>query len=327
MLIKRSGICGSDLHTLRSGWKPTSYPCCVGHEIVGTVVRAGKNVLKGIKVGDRVGCGAQCGSCGHCEFCKNGMENRCPEMVETYNAKFADGSSANGGYADFQRFPSRLAIPIPKELSSAQAAPMLCAGITVYSPLKNHGAGPGKSVGIIGIGGLGHYGLLFAKALGADHVTAISRNTSKKADCEKLGADGFIATDEKDWESKHAKTLDLIVCTANSPKMPLTGYLGLLKTHGTFVIVGAPEDALPPFNAFALIGSGASITGSLIGPPGQIEEMLALAVKKNIRGWIEERPMKDANQAIQDMEANKARFRYVLVNEKHTQEEGTGTTK
>ena len=256
------------------------------------------------------------------------MENRCPNSVNTYDAKFPDGSVAYGGYSDYQRFPSILAIRIPKELSSAQAAPMLCGGITVYSPLKNYGAGPGKSVGIVGIGGLGHYGLLFAKALGADHVTAISRNTSKKADCTKMGADGFIATDEeKDWETKHAKTLDIIVCTANSPKMPLSGYLGLLKTHGRLVMVGAPEDSLPGFNAFALIASGASITGSMIGPPGQIEEMLDLAVKKNVRGLINERPMKDANQAVVDMENNKARYRYVLVNEKHTSEEGTGTHK
>jgi alcohol dehydrogenase (NADP+) len=196
---------------------------------------------------------------------------------------------------------------------------MLCGGVTVYSPLKNNGCGPGKTVGIVGVGGLGHFGLIFAKALGADKVVAISRTDAKKEDALKIGADDFIATAEKDWAAKHAGTIDLIVSTVSSPKMPLGQYLQLLRNHGTFVQVGAPEDELPGFSAFALIAKGASIKGSIIGPPSEIKEMLALVAEKNLKPWIQERSMKEANEAVVDMEAGKARYRYVLVNEKHAE--------
>lgn len=187
--------------------------------------------------------------------------------------------------------------------------------MTVYSPLKKNGCGPGKSVGIIGIGGLGHFGILFAKALGADKVVAISRNRTKEQDARKMGADDFIATDEdKDWANEKASTLDLIVSTVSSPKMPLTQYLQLLKTHGTFIQVGAPEDNLPAFSAFSLILKSAKIGGSLIGSPDDVIEMLELAASKNVRPWIQERLMKDANQVTVDMENGQARYRYVLVN-------------
>lgn len=196
---------------------------------------------------------------------------------------------------------------------------MLCGGVTTYSPLKNYGCGPGKTVGIIGVGGLGHFGLIWAKALGAKKVVAISRTDTKKADALKIGADGFIATADKDWSTKNANTLDLIVSTVSSPKMPLGQYLQLLRPHGTFVQVGAPEDELPGFSAFALIAKGASITGSAIGSPDEIRDMLKLVDEKKLKPWIEERPMKDANAAVVDMEAGKARYRYVLVNEKHVE--------
>jgi alcohol dehydrogenase (NADP+) len=196
---------------------------------------------------------------------------------------------------------------------------MLCGGVTVYSPLKNNGCGPGKNVGIIGVGGLGHFGLIFAKALGAKKVVAISRTDAKKADALKIGADDFIATADEDWSTKNMGTLDLIVSTVSSPKMPLGQYLQLLRPHGTFVQVGAPEDELPGFSAFALIAKGACLKGSIIGPPKEIEEMLALVAEKKLKPWIQERPMKDANPAVVDMEAGKARYRYVLVNEKHVE--------
>lgn len=195
---------------------------------------------------------------------------------------------------------------------------MLCGGVTVFNPLTTYGAGPGKTVGIVGVGGLGHFGLLFAKALGADKVVAISRSASKKADAEKMGVDDFIATDEdKDWHKKHASSLDLIVCTVSSPKMPLQQYLSLLKVHGTFVQVGAPEEPLPAFAPFALLMKGAKIAGSGIGSPSKIKEMLDVAVKHNVKPFIETRSMKDVNQAVVDMDAGKARYRYVLINEHH----------
>lgn len=192
---------------------------------------------------------------------------------------------------------------------------MMCGGVTVYSPLKQNGCGPGKKVGIIGVGGLGHFGVLFAKAMGADKVVGISRNSNKRDDVLKMGADEYIATDdEPDWASKHAKTLDLIVCTVSSPKMPLMDYLSLLRVKGTFIQVGAPEDKLPDLTAFAFIGKGCKMGGSLIGAPSEIEEMLQLAADKKVKPWIQEVPMKDANKAIVDMEAGKARYRYTLVN-------------
>ncbi|KAI9735423.1 MAG: hypothetical protein M1818_006429 [Claussenomyces sp. TS43310] len=313
--VTHCGICGSDLHTLRSGWGATAYPCCVGHEVVGKAVRVGSEV-KHIKVGDRCGVGAQSSAClrPDCEACANGKSNYCPNNVGTYNSHYPDGSKSYGGYSTYSRVPGPFVIPIPDEISSAEAAPMLCGGVTTYTPLVNNGAGPGKKVGIIGIGGLGHFGVLWAKALDCDKVVAISRSHSKEADALKMGADEYIATDDKDWATKNASSLDLIISTISSPKMPLQEFLGLLRTDGQFIQVGAPEDVLPAFNVFTLITKAAKIGGSMIGTPSQIKDMLALAVKKNIHPYIEERPMKEANKAIVDMEDGKARYRYVLVN-------------
>jgi D-arabinose 1-dehydrogenase-like Zn-dependent alcohol dehydrogenase len=193
---------------------------------------------------------------------------------------------------------------------------MLCGGITVYSPLKQNGCGPGKTVGIVGVGGLGHFGVLFAKALGADKVVGISRKAEKRDDVLKLGADEYISTDEDaDWAKHNAQSLDLIVCTVSSAKMPLNGYLQLLKTKGTFIQVGAPDGGeLPAINAFTLIAGGIKIGGSAIGAPWEITEMLELAAEKKVKPWIQKRPMKEANPAVVDMEAGKARYRYVLEN-------------
>lgn len=319
--ITHCGICGSDLHTLRSGWGQTNYPVCVGHEIVGHAVRVGPKV-KGIKVGDRVGVGAQSYACenrnGDCEACADDWAPYCPHNVGTYASKWQDGSKSMGGYADYWRGHSSCVIKIPDEISSEHAAPMLCGGITTCKPLFEHGAGPGKRVGIIGIGGLGHFGILGAKALGCEQIVAISRSSAKKEDAFKMGATGFIATDEdKDWVSKHAASLDLIVSTVSSPKLPLEQYLRLLRLHGKFVQVGAPEDKLPAIPAFSLIGSHCSIVGSMIGSPNDIRKMLDLFVKKDIRTWNNNYPMQDANKALQDFEAGKPRYRFVLVNEKH----------
>lgn len=318
--ITHAGICGSDLHTLRSGWGPTPYPVCVGHEIVGTAVRVGSKVEKGIKVGDRVGVGAQNNSClkPDCEECSNGDENYCTHGTNTFADTYPDGSMSYGGYSDYHRAPSHFVMKIPDGIASEAAAPMLCGGITLYSPLKNHGCGPGKKVGIIGVGGLGHFGVLFAKALGADKVVGISRKADKKSDVLKMGADEYISTDEdKEWAKHHARSLDLIVCTVSSPKMPLTDYLGLLRTKGTFVQVGAPEDKLPDLTAFAFIVKGVQFAGSAIGPPWQIDEMLKFAADKKLQPWIEKIPMEKANDAIVRFESGKVRYRISLVNEKH----------
>lgn len=288
---------------------------------MGHAVRVGSRV-KGIKVGDRVGVGAQSGACinqkGDCDACANGLEQHCPRMVGTFDSKWPDGSKSYGGYADYWRGQSDFVIPIPDSIPSDIAAPMLCGGITAFSPLRQHGAGPGKKVGIIGLGGLGHYGVMAAAALGCDAVVAISRSSAKKEDALKMGATEFIATEEDpNWSKKHRNSLDLIVSTVSSPKMPLQRYLSLLRFDGVFCQVGAPEDPVPGFNAFALISKRVKITGSMIGSPREIKDMLDFFAKKGVKSWNNNVPMKEANQAVIDMDAGKARYRYVLVNEKH----------
>ena len=315
---------------------------------MGKAVRVGSKV-KHISLGDRVGVGAQARSClrPECPDCSVGLENYCKlAKVDTYNSAYPDGGGQSyGGYADYNRTHSRFVFRIPDGLSSALAAPMLCGGVTMYAPLRDNGCGPGKRVGIVGVGGLGHFGILFAKALGADRVVGISRKEDKRTEVLKLGADEYIATDEEQgWEAKHAPSLDLIIGTVSSVKMPLSGYLKLLDTNGTFIQVGyvtpfplaqflcsfwgpsidtlffhsAPDGGrMPEINAFTLIGAGIKVGGSGIGSPGQIQEMLQFAADKGIKPWVEERPMQKANETVVDLEAGKARYRYVLVNEKH----------
>ncbi|KIL84577.1 nadp-dependent alcohol dehydrogenase [Fusarium avenaceum] len=320
--ITHCGMCGSDLHTLSSGWSPTPYPCCVGHEIVGKAVRVGSKV-KGIEVGDRVGVGAQARSCleADCPQCSNQQENYCKRgNVGTYGSVYPnDEGKSYGGYADYNRTNGHFVFKIPEGLSSAAAAPMLCGGITVFAPLQHYGCGPGKSVGIVGVGGLGHFGVIFAKALGADKVVGVSRKASKKDEVLQLGADAYIATDDDEkWSEKEAGTLDIIVSTVSSTKMPLDGYLKLLKVGGTLIQVGAPDEGkLPAMNIFTMLMGGLKFAGSGIGSPSEIRDMLELAAEKNIKPWIETRPMEDANQAVLDLVAGKPRFRYVLVNGKH----------
>lgn len=267
--ITHSGICGSDLHTISSGWGPANYPCVVGHEIVGVAVRVGSKAEGGIKVGDVVGVGAQNDSClgrdGPCDACDNNNEQYCSGNVGTYNS-------------------------------------------------KHFGCGPGKKVGVVGVGGLGHFAVLFAKALGADEVVGISRKGDKKDDALALGCDDYIATaEDEDWETKNKSRFDLIISTVSSPKVPFTGYIGMLKMDGTMVQVGAPEEALP-LHAFSLIPQRKRLAGSMIGSPSDIRAMFQLAADKNVKPWVEQRPMSEANQAIVDFEAGKPRFRYVLVN-------------
>lgn len=213
-----------EVYILTSFQGSTLYPCCVGHEIVGTAVRVGSEVTN-IKVGDRVGVGAQSDSCqgrqGDCEECAMGLEQYCgKKMTPTYDGIHWNGDKSYGGYATYNRVPAHFVVKIPESIPSAAAAPMLCGGVTLYSPLKHNGCGPGKHVGIIGVGGLGHFGVLFAKAMGADKVVAISRKTGKAEDSLKMGADLYIATDdEPDWATKYSRSLDLIVSTVSSIKV------------------------------------------------------------------------------------------------------------
>jgi alcohol dehydrogenase (NADP+) len=209
---------------------------------VGKVVRVGNDV-KGVKVGDRVGVGAQARTCrqSDCPDCSSGHETYCArELINTYGSIYPnDEGKSYGGYADYHRTSQQFVIPIPEGLDSADAAPMLCGGITVYSPLVDNGCGPGKTVGVVGVGGLGHFAVLFAKALGADKVVGVSRKADKRDDVLKLGADDYVATDDdKDWASKNRRRFDIIISTVSSAKMPMNDYVGMLKTKGTLIQVG-----------------------------------------------------------------------------------------
>lgn len=293
----------------------TNYPCCVGHEIVGEAIRVGQEV-KRIRIGDRVGVGAQSGSCGACDECRSSNENLCQRgWVGTYDGTYPDGSKSYGGYGRYCRVPSTFVVRIPTEIGSAEAAPMLCAGVTTYRALTGNGAGPGKSVGVVGVGGLGHFAILWAKALQCAKVVAVSRTRTKEQLARALGADHFISTREDKWAVDNAGTLDLIISTASNADMPLSDYLAILRVGGQFIQVGEPEGTLPGINVFSLIGRDIKIGSSVIGSPAKIEEMLAFAVERHVRPRVQLKPMREANEVIQLQAAGKAEMRYVLVNE------------
>ncbi|KAG7531299.1 hypothetical protein FFLO_04477 [Filobasidium floriforme] len=309
--ILASGICGSDVHILRSGWSQSKYPAIVGHEIVGEVVRAGSD--SGHQLGDMVAFGAQCDSCGSCETCKNQLENYCrKKWTATYQGSLGKGAYTQGGYADYYRGPGRFAIKFPKGLDPVTHCSLLCGGVTVYAPLKAYGAGPGKRVGVVGIGGLGHLGLQFSKALGAE-TYALTHSASKEKDALALGAKKVIVTkDQKAVLAEYAGFFDIIICTSFQPNMPLSSfYLPLLKPRGNFILNGLPEEDLPPMKPQSILGK--SLTGSLIGSPAEIEEMFEVAVKHGVKPWVTTYPMDKAGEAVTAMHEGKARYRFVLV--------------
>lgn len=283
----------------------------VGHEIVGKAVRVGSKV-SGIKVGDRVGVGAQIGSCYDCKLCKSDHENYCRKMIHTYNSKYPDGTMAMGGYSNGIIANELFVFPIPDGISSADASSMLCGGLTMFSPLIRNGAGPGKKVGIIGVGGLGHYGILFAKALGCE-VYAFSHSSSKKADALKMGADHFVETADPKFHEKYSMELDLIISTRDAAEgFPFEQFLSTLDVYGKFVCVGLPDEKLPGIHAFTFATNACFLGGSHIGSKKDALAMLKLAAEKNVTPWIEVLPMKDVKKAIEGMKSGKPRYRYVL---------------
>ncbi|KAL5533502.1 ADH6_3 [Sanghuangporus sanghuang] len=309
--ITHCGVCASDVHTLSSGWGAIQAPLVVGHEIAGMAIRVGSEV-KGIKVGDRVGVGAQIASCYNCALCTHDNENYCPNRIDTYGGKYPDGVRTFGGYSTGIIADYRYVFPIPDGLGSADTCSMLCGGLTVYSPLVRNGAGPGKKVGVIGIGGLGHYAILFAKALGCE-VYAFSHSSSKEADCRKMGVDHYIP-DSPGFEKNYQYALDIIICTRDAVDgFPLQEYLSTLNVHGKFICVALPEKAFPPITGFTLLNNGCYLGGSHIGSKKEGIEMMQLAAEKGIKPWIQEMPMKDCEKAIEGMLTGKPRYRYVLT--------------
>ncbi|EAA28495.1 GroES-like protein [Neurospora crassa] len=314
--IECCGVCGSDVHTISGGWGEQKFPLAVGHEIIGTALRVGPKVTL-IKPGQRVGVGAQSYSCLDCRQCKNDNETYCRKQLDTYGAVWPDtGIVSQGGYSSHVRTHEHWVFPIPDALPSTVAAPMLCAGLTAYSPLVRNGCGPGKKVGIVGLGGIGHLGLLFAKALGAT-VYVISRTHSKEADARKMGADGFLATADPNWNEEHIMTFDLIINTANSFEgFDLDAYLSLLDVHGKWVSVGLPEDeeGIRVRNQ-TFLKNGCFFGSSHLGSRRETLEMLQLAADKGVRTWVEEVKINEENLkgVMQKMKGAGGRYRFCLT--------------
>jgi len=307
------GVCHSDLHTVRAEWAGTLYPCVPGHEIVGRVSAVGAHV-SGHKVGDLVGVGCMVDSCKECPDCGEGLENYCDNMVGTYNGPTADAPGHTlGGYSQQivvnERFVLRVSHP-PEQL--AAVAPLLCAGITTWSPLRHWNAGPGKRVGVVGIGGLGHMGIKLAHAMGA-HVVAFTTSESKRQDALALGADDVVVSKDLDAMAAQARSLDLIINTVAAPH-DLDAFLTLLKRDGTMVLVGAPESPHPSPQVFNLITKRRAIAGSMIGGIPETQEMLDFCAQHGIVADIEMIRADDINGAYERMLKGDVKYRFVIDN-------------
>ncbi|GAB3280983.1 NAD(P)-dependent alcohol dehydrogenase [Kineosporia babensis] len=307
--IKFSGICHSDIHTARSEWGASNYPVVVGHEIAGVVAEVGSGVTK-FAVGDRVGVGCMVDSCRECESCRAGNEQYCSKgNTGTYNSIDAEGKVTQGGYAQAIVVTEDFVLRIPDSLELDVAAPLLCAGITSYSPLRHWNAGPGKKVAVIGLGGLGHMAVQLAHAMGAE-VTVLSQSLKKQEDGLKLGATHYYATSDPETFQQLGSTFDLIVNTV-SAKLDMGAYLALLKVDGTLVNVGAPDEPLE-LNAFALITGRRSWAGSNIGGIAETQEMLDFCAEHRLGSEIEVIPAGKINEAYERVLASDVRYRFVI---------------
>ena len=311
--IKYCGICHSDIHQARDEWseyqEESIFPMVPGHEIAGIVTAVGSKVTKH-KVGDKVGVGCFVDSCRTCAECKQGLEQYCSvKTVWTYNARDNEGAPTYGGYSDRIVVDENYALRMPTNLPLEACAPLLCAGITLYSPLRHWHAGPGKKVAIVGLGGLGHMGVKLAHALGAE-VTVLSQSLKKQADGKRLGADHFYATSDPETFTKLARSFDLIINTV-SAKMDWNEYLNLLKVDGTMVIVGLPEKDTP-VAAFSLGAGRHSLAGSQIGGIRETQEMLDFCSKHNVVCDIEVVPIQKVNEAYERVLKSDVRYRFVI---------------
>ncbi|WP_392963535.1 NAD(P)-dependent alcohol dehydrogenase [Streptomyces sp. LN245] len=307
--IKFAGICHSDIHQAREGWGEAIFPMVPGHEIAGIVAEVGSGVTK-FKVGDRVGVGCLVDSCRECDNCAAGLEQYCTGGgVGTYNAVGKDGEPTYGGYSQKIVVDENYTLRIPDGISLDVAAPLLCAGITTYSPLKHWNAGPGKKVAVLGMGGLGHMGVKIAHALGAE-VTVLSQSLRKKDDGLKLGADHYHATSDPETFKALRGTFDLILSTVSAP-LDLDAYLALLRTDGAFVNVGAPEEPVR-LNLFSVIGGRKTLAGSGIGGIQETQEMLDFCATHGFGAEIELIDASEINEAYERVLASDVRYRFVI---------------
>jgi alcohol dehydrogenase (NADP+) len=308
--IHFAGICHTDIHIVKGEWGPAAYPVVPGHEIAGVVAEVGSEVTK-YKVGDRVGVGCFVDSCRQCENCQAGLEQHCTGsgMVLTYGGVGKDGQPTNGGYSGAIVVDENYVLRIPDSVPLDAAAPLLCAGVTVYSPLRRWNAGPGKRVAIVGLGGLGHLAVKFANAMGAE-VSVLSQSLKKMEDGLRLGADHYYATSDPDTFTKLAGSFDLVVNTV-SAKLNLGDYLGLLSTGGTLVELGMPAHPLE-VPAFPLAVGRRSVAGSLMGGIPETQEMLDFCAEHDVAAEIEVIAPDYINEAYTRVLASDVRYRFVI---------------
>uniref|UniRef100_A0A7N0ZVC0 Enoyl reductase (ER) domain-containing protein n=1 Tax=Kalanchoe fedtschenkoi TaxID=63787 RepID=A0A7N0ZVC0_KALFE len=304
------GVCHSDLHSIKNEWGNTSFPIIPGHEIVGVVTEVGPKVEK-FKVGDKVGVGCMVGSCRSCHSCASHEENYCPKTIFTYNSINVDGTKTYGGYSDLMVVDEHFAVHIPENLPLDATAPLLCAGITVYSPLKFYGLDkPGMHVGVVGLGGLGHAAVKFAKAMGVK-VTVISTSPGKKTEAiERLGADEFLLSSDPAQIGAALNTMDGIIDTVSAMHSVMQ-LLALLKTNGKLVLVGLPEKPLE-VHAFSVVGGRKTLAGSCIGGMKETQEMLDFAAKHNITADIELIKFDYLNEAMARLAKADVKYRFVI---------------
>jgi uncharacterized zinc-type alcohol dehydrogenase-like protein len=305
------GVCHSDLHTVRNEWTNTIYPALPGHEIVGRVVKTG-NKVKGFKEGDYAAVGCLVDSCRTCESCKAGLEQYCEVgFVGTYNSedKHFPGKMTYGGYSKTIVVDEAFVLHLPDTTNLAAVAPLLCAGITTYSPLRHWKVGKGQRVGVVGLGGLGHMGLKIANAMGA-HVTLFTTSANKKDDALRLGAKDVILSKDAAEMEKHVNSFDFILDTV-SAQHDINAYLNLLKRDGTLTLVGAPEQPLPTA-AFSLIFKRRSFTGSLIGGIAETQEMLNFCAEHKLVSDIELIPIEKINEAYERLTKQDVKYRFVI---------------
>jgi uncharacterized zinc-type alcohol dehydrogenase-like protein len=307
--IQYAGICHSDIHTVNGDWGPQPFPVVPGHEIVGVVAEVG-SAVSGHRVGDRVGVGCMVNSCGECANCRTGNEQYCLEgMVGTYAATDRDGTTTQGGYSTHVVVDAGFVLRVPDGIDPAAATPLLCAGITTYSPLRRWGAGPGRQVTVVGLGGLGHMAVQLAAAMGAE-VTVLSQSLKKQEDGLRLGASHYYATGDPETFTQLAGRFDLIINTV-SAAIDVDAYLSLLAMDGALVNVGAPAEPLS-LNVFSLIGARRSYAGSMIGGIPETQEMLDFCAEHGIGSEVEVISADQINEAYERVLASDVRYRFVI---------------
>jgi uncharacterized zinc-type alcohol dehydrogenase-like protein len=307
--IEFAGICHSDIHTVNGDWGPQPFPVVPGHEIVGVVAEVGSDVTSH-RIGDRVGVGCMVNSCRECANCSNGNEQYCVNgMVATYAGTDRDGSTTQGGYSTHVVVDGDFVLRVPAGIDPEAAAPLLCAGITTYSPLRRWGAGPGKRVAVVGLGGLGHMAVKLAAAMGAE-VTVLSQSLKKQEDGLRLGATDYRATGDPDTFAQLAGRFDLIINTVSAP-IDVDAYLSLLAVDGTLVNVGAPAEPLS-LHVMSLVGGRRNYAGSMIGGIAETQEMLDFCAEHGIGAEVEVIAADRVNEAYQRVLASDVRYRFVI---------------